>query len=661
MSKAKSKGKSTIVWVLMGLLVLGLGGFGIENFSGGGSNVGQVGEVRITADDYSRAVDGEMRAFAAQTGRMMTGAEAQAVGIPDNVLRRLFLAAVLEEQARRLGVSIGDQAVADQILAAPAFRGIGGNFDSAVYANVLRQEGLSVAQFEQQIRMDEARAMIQRAVASGANAGDAMVDRWTTWLLETRDIRWHELTADDLPNPVEEPDDSALEAWHQANADRFTAPEMRRITYAWINPDMIEGSVELDEETLRAEYERRIDEFQRPERRMVERIVFESEDAALAGKARVEARELSFEELGAERGLSLADIDLGETTRESLGAAGDEVFALEQPGIIGPLPSNFGPALYSMNAILEPVDIPFDQAIPELRGEAGLDRARRRIEDLGMQLDDLLAGGATLEELAAETDMELGRIEWDASMTPEHGSIAGYPAFREAAAAVSEQDFPEVRELDDGGLFILQLDEIVPPSLIPLDEVRDRVAEDWKASETHRRLLALADELKMNAVARSIGGAARDEPEEAAPAPDSVQPNPAPVPGAAQIVAPLASGAPLALAAPEIEDWHEVAALSRSGFVEGAPAALVSGAFDLSEPGEAEVVDADRRVFLVALDRINPVDLTTDEAEQVRDAVSRQLSDGLQSDLFEYYTRAIQTRLNPTVNQAAVDAVKSRM
>ena len=34
MTSLRTKGKSTVVWLLMGMVLLGLGGFGITNFSG---------------------------------------------------------------------------------------------------------------------------------------------------------------------------------------------------------------------------------------------------------------------------------------------------------------------------------------------------------------------------------------------------------------------------------------------------------------------------------------------------------------------------------------------------------------------------------------------------------------------------------------------------
>ncbi|WP_223252033.1 SurA N-terminal domain-containing protein [Paracoccus mutanolyticus] len=57
----RGKGKQTIVWLLMGMLVLGLGGFGVTNFSGGTADVGAVGDVEISSQDYARALRTEIQ------------------------------------------------------------------------------------------------------------------------------------------------------------------------------------------------------------------------------------------------------------------------------------------------------------------------------------------------------------------------------------------------------------------------------------------------------------------------------------------------------------------------------------------------------------------------------------------------------------------------
>ncbi len=615
MKNLRTHGKSTIVWVLMGLMVLGLGGFGVTSFSGGSTSIGSVGDTTITADDYARALRNQMNAYQQQTGQPMSMAQAQAMGLPQAVQSQLVTAAALEEQARRIGVAVGDEKVRQTILEAPAFRGPTGSFDRAAYAEVLRRENLSEAEFEREVRTDEARLLIQRAVAGGVSAPEAAVETTAKWILERRDVAWRELTADMLPAPVAEPDEETLKAWHSANADRFTAPELRKITYVWLTPEILAPEVQLDDAALRAAYDANIDEYQRPERRLVSRLVFPSAEEAQAAKAQIDAGTAPFESFVIERGLQPEDAELGEVAQADLGAAGEAVFALEQPGVVGPLQTDLGPALFSVHAILNPVNIPFEEAQQDLRAEAALDRAARTIEDRMAEYEDLLAGGATLEQVAEETELELGTIEWSAGATPEEGSIAGYQAFQDRAAEATEADFPELASLDDGGVFALRLDEIVPPTLRPFEEVRDEVEADWRRAETHRQLLALAAEQRLTAEAQG-------------------QPTP---------------------------EWTEVEDITRDGWIENAPADAVARAFTMTDPGEIEIVDAENRVILLRLDAVDQADLAGEDAQRITDAVGDRLAQSLQSDLFDYYARAVQREAGISLDQSAINAINAQV
>ncbi|MDO5528399.1 MAG: SurA N-terminal domain-containing protein [Paracoccus sp. (in: a-proteobacteria)] len=518
MSSLRTKGKSTIVWILMGLLLLGLAGFGVTNFAGGDTDIGRVGQTKISGNDYYRALNSELQASAMQTGTRMSIDEARASGITQGVLSRLVLSAVLEEDARLRGVSVGDAQVARVISEAPAFRGAGGGFDRALYADTLRREGMSERAFENDVRMDEARLILQRAIAGGAAAPQAQVDEMVGWIVERRDISWMELTAAELATPIAEPADETLEAWHQANADRFTAPEQRRLTYIWMTPETLAERIELDEVALRQMYDAAGDRYQQPERRMVSRIVFQDAAAAAEARARLDAGEIDFDTLAAERGLSPADADLGIVTEAQLGAAGPAVFAASDNGILGPLDSEFGPALFSLNAIMDPVEISYEEALPDLRAEAAADRAARVIAQQTPEMEDLLAGGASLEQMAEETEMELGQLLWTADMPATPGEITGYPSFRAQAEAVRAEDFPRLFELEDGGLYALRLDEVIAPALIPFEEVRGEVAADWIAAETRRQLLELAEQRQMETVSDEMNGAAAPAAGEGEPA-----------------------------------------------------------------------------------------------------------------------------------------------
>ena len=82
-TKLRNHGKSMVTWVLLAMLVLGLGGFGVSNFSGGIQSIGAVGETEISVNDYARALRAEMSPHAFNCG-LNLGSIAGA-GIPEHL------------------------------------------------------------------------------------------------------------------------------------------------------------------------------------------------------------------------------------------------------------------------------------------------------------------------------------------------------------------------------------------------------------------------------------------------------------------------------------------------------------------------------------------------------------------------------------------------
>jgi peptidyl-prolyl cis-trans isomerase D len=89
-----------------------LAGFGIGSFGGGASRLGEVGEVEITAQDYARALQNEIRAQIAQTQTPVNLADLRAQGIDEAVLQCAGGACRAGRTRRALGLSVGDAEVA---------------------------------------------------------------------------------------------------------------------------------------------------------------------------------------------------------------------------------------------------------------------------------------------------------------------------------------------------------------------------------------------------------------------------------------------------------------------------------------------------------------------------------------------------------------------
>jgi peptidyl-prolyl cis-trans isomerase D len=372
--------------------------------------------------------------------------------------------------------------------------------------------------------------------------------------------------------------------------------------------------VEVDEDSLRRLYDSRIGIYRQPERRLLERLAFGTEDAAQAAFDAIAAGETDFDALVAERDLTLADVDLGEVAFEDLpGAAAEVIFADTESEIIGPLPSRLGPALYRVNAVLEATETSFEEARADLREELADDAARRQIAVMREEIDDLLASGATLEELAETTPMSLGQIDFTPASEDE---IAAYDAFRDAALAVEERDFPEVLDLSDGGLFALRLDEIVPPTVPPLSEIEDEVAEAWRVTALREALTARAD----------------------------------------QLVGQIATGAALE----NLGDVATEAQVRRQDFIPGMPPTLVVQAFQLSTPGDVVAIPGARSAHVVRLDAVNPAARDAADTGLLLQILDQTVAQSMAQDIFEGYGRALQTDAGIRLDQSVINAVHAQ-
>ncbi|MDB9838562.1 SurA N-terminal domain-containing protein [bacterium] len=608
----KSKNRY-FIWIIMGLLVVGLLGFGTGGLSGNIRNVGTVGDKPISVIGYQRALNEQTQAFQAQLGTTIGFQQAQALGIDQAVLAQLVTQRSLDNEASQLGVSVGDERVRDEVLRIPAFRGLDGEFDREAYRFALSQSGLSEAEFETSLREDIARTLLQGAVVGGVPSPDIYAETLSQFIGEARGITFAFLTADDLAAPIAGPTEADLKTYYDAHPEDFTKPEERDITYAWLTPDMIQDSIEIDEQALRDLYQERINDFMVPERRLVERLVYVDADAAEAAKATL-SDTVDFDQLVSDRGLELSDVDLGDVSRDDLGANADVIFAANAGDVVGPLNTSLGPALFRMNAVLAAEEVTFEEAQEDLRVELAAARARRAIDDGRDKINDLIAGGAKLEDLAEQSDMQLGSIAWTVD---NQDDIAAYEEFRIVAEAVKVGDYAQLSDLPDGGIFAVRLNEIIEPSVRPMAEVTQGLTEGWTAQAQQTALLAQATET-------------------------------------AKEILPLTGFETLGLAA-KVEP-----ALTRRGYVEGTGPTFLTDIFAMNN-SDVKVIDNGSGVIIVRLDSITPPDINDPQTFAEKQVASDSVAAGISQDIFAAFSYAVQARTDVNINQAALNAVHAQL
>ena len=204
---------------------------------------------------------------------------------------------------------------------------------------------------------------------------------------------------------------------------------------------------------------------------------------------------------------------------------------------------------------------------------------------------------------------ELGSIDW----FPAQGEgIGAYDSFHAAATALTLDDFPEIVSLDDGGIFAMRLEEILPPRPAPFEESQENVQANWEAAQTEEVLTAQAEAVRP---ALEAGESFAEQ------GLDSI-----------------------------VETDQE-----RGAFVQGTPPAFMPAVFEM-EPGEVRIVSGFGAILVVRLDAIHSVE-ENDEVAAETTQLSREIGQSVATELFNLFSDDVVLRSGSQINQQALDTV----
>ena len=610
----RSKSSKFLVYAIVGALIVGMAGFGISDVLSGNSrsDIATVGKTKVTQQDFSRALVQAVNATSQQFGQQLTMEQARLFGLDSSTLNRLITSRALENEAANLGIAATDDMLRASIISTPAFLNSGGQFDAEAYNYALRNSNYSVREYEALIRAELSRNLMQSSIITGIEVNTTGAATLGRFLNEEFTIDWARIALDAVPMP-DAPTEAELSAWHAANAADYTLPETRKLTVVALSlADMVAGAGITDEQVA-AEYEANLANYQTPERRGVDRIVFPDDAAAADARARLDAGEVTFEDLVVERGITEQLASLGLVAAESLKAeARSGVFELTEPGIVGPLPSDLGPALYRVNAIIAATTTPLVDVANDIRAALAEPFVRQQSAEVYSNAEELIAAGASLEDVAAETGMVLSTMDFSSGSSE---GLAANAKFRDEAAAAELGQERDLIEADDRSLFALRVDEITPPTVQPLEDVREAVTAAWTADAHFAALQARADSL----VTQITAGA-----------------------GFLAVMDALSLGV------------VNTPGLKRGAPSDAVPQPVAAAAFDLAEGGVAAVADGDAYIVL-HVSSITEADPTSyaDYVARRQDADTLGLSD----DIYEYYASAIRNTAGVNVNTPLVEAV----
>ncbi len=506
-SSLRKRTGSFIVMLLMGLLIASFAIWGIGDVfrAGGADSLAMVGGSKITPAAFVREYQNELNRWQQQMGESFTPAQAKAMGMPRDVLQRMVNREVFDAAGRDLGLAVSDAQVRDFIRTNPAFRNSVGQFDRGLYANVLRYVGMSEAQFEAAARADLTREQLLNALGLAAHLPDSLAERLYAYHGESRVIDVAAIRASAMQD-IAPPDETALMAYYKEHQEQFTAPEYRAISYLFLTAADFEGQVALSEQDIRAYYDDHAAEYATAETRTLEQMVFSDEKTAAAAADAIRGG-ADFVAVAKEKaGLNADELALGERSEQQIA---DElgkdvaraVFATPVGQVAGPVASSFGWHVVKVVALTSEVRRPLEDMRAEIEAKARRDKAIDLLYDATNKIEDELASGATLEEVAKNLGLTVAAIPAvdNNGLSPDGSVVADLPKaanfLRDAFAAEVGAE-PVLHEAANDAYYLLRVDTVTPPAVRPLDKVKAAVEAVWLATARDARAKETAETVK---------------------------------------------------------------------------------------------------------------------------------------------------------------------
>ncbi|MFH1803435.1 MAG: SurA N-terminal domain-containing protein [Pseudomonadota bacterium] len=584
---------------------------------GNARDVAEIGQQTVSPAELDRAFQRDIQNMRRVFGPNFDRSQAIQMGMLNNTIESLVSQKLLLENARELGIGISNDKVRETVFATESFKNeTTGQFDREQFLQVLYSNGYTEPEFIAGVRGDLMGQQIITSLGGAVAAPAAMTRQITAWRNEQRAGQFFELNADDLGD-MATPDDSILRTYHQENPAPFTAPETRSATLVLLTVDQIAETIGLSDDEILDAYNQRLAEFQTPEKRAVEQILFAPNEKETASDAVTAIRNgADFMSVAIEQaGMTESLVKLGEFTADNiLPDLRDAVFSLPEGDVSDPVETALGWHILRVSKITPETVKGLDEVRDAITRDVKRQKAADQIFDIAATLDDELGAGTPLDEAAANVNGRLIRIENVEQGANLGNDIADSNEINAKIFELAEGEESFLEETLNGDRYVVRVDTITPSALRPFEDVREDVLAAWTQDEKQRLLIEQAEQLAsdINAGDQNITAQAENL-------------------------------------------GHSVmeTGLTRrtgEGLAPDVSPAVAATLFQL-EKGKAQVVQSGNGILVVSLTDINEAQ----NDDLVTDPVSTELRNALNQDLLSQYLNYLRDDISVTVNSNVIN------
>ena len=473
-----------------------------------------VGADTITFAEFERSYRNAESRYREIYGDAFNADLADQLQLPVQALEGLINERLLIREAERMGLTVSDQELQEEILSVPGLADPAGNFIGArQYQDLLRANRLTVDEFEADLRNGLLVQKLQLALTEVAHVSDAEVELRGREAAERAAIRYFQVPSSRYAAEAE-PSDEAARAWFEEHSEDFRLPERRRVGYLLLSTNTVRAELEVTDDEVQAYYDDNPAQFETPEQVRASHILLlenserdgeQARDLLNRLRGRIEAgedfaelaREYSDDEATKEAGGDLGYFGRGAMTQ----AFEDAAFGAASGDLVGPVENQLGPRtghhLIRVQERREGGRQTFEEVANLIRVQLQATRAeeesRRRIDSLHERLaDESFAGEDAARDLAAAEGLVYESTEPFGEEDPVAGIGRNFN-FSTAAFGLEAGAWSEPVRIA-AGWALLSVLEVLPPRDSAFEEVEPDVRDVVRGrKETELLTAALAE------------------------------------------------------------------------------------------------------------------------------------------------------------------------
>ena len=493
LSTLRKKAQSPFIQGLVLLIAVVFVFWGVgSNLNNNRNSIAVVNGKEISVKEYQRAYDRAVERYRRQFGGQIPPNFFESINLKGQVIGELVQAELLRQGAAAMGLAVSKEAIQRAVEKMKVFQK-DGHFDLDRYKQILRRNHLTPTSFEAGLRNDLLTKMVVQNVEAFALVPDSELQHWLAYQGEELKLAVKVVVGKDFENKVEIKD-AELAAWYEKNKKKYTTEPKIRLKYLFFDSAALGREKGISDDELKARYESNKERYKVPEQRHARHILIkvaqDADEKTVAEKEQLARKILAMAEEGkdfaelareysegpsAAKGGDLGFFSKGRMVKEF----NDTVFSMKSGEIKGPVRTSFGFHIIKLEEIRPASVRSFAEVKDELRREMEQEEGSTLAFKKASEAYEGIMRAGSLEKYSKEKGIKLQETGYFSRSKPPAGIVAD-PAFLNEAFSLSKGELSSLVDLGKKGYAILFVEDIKPPVVPPLEEVRDRVIKDYR-------------------------------------------------------------------------------------------------------------------------------------------------------------------------------------